>query len=114
MSLRARLLLGLIALTAAGLITAGVITYAAERSFLVSRVDQVFAGNAARSFEDYSDQQLRLQKPPPHGGDGDDNQLFPLPNGRPNPEGGPFGVDTRPPVGSFGIYTSASGAQQIQ
>jgi two-component system OmpR family sensor kinase len=114
MSLRARLLLGLIALTAAGLITAGVITYAAERAFLVSRVDQVFAGDAAKSFEDYFDQQLRLQKPPPNGGDGDDNQLFPVPNGRPNPEGGPFGVDTRPPVGSFGIYTSATGVQQIQ
>ena len=36
-------------LWAAGLITAGVITYAAERSFLVSRVDQIFAGNGASS-----------------------------------------------------------------
>jgi len=115
MSLRARLLLGLIALTAAGLITAGIITYAAERSFLVSRVDQVFAANAAKSFEDYFDQQLGLAKPGrgpgAAGGDGG-GQLFGPPSGGPVPGGGPFGVVLRPPVGTYGIYTSKSGTRE--
>ncbi|HXR14476.1 MAG TPA: HAMP domain-containing sensor histidine kinase [Solirubrobacteraceae bacterium] len=115
MSLRARLLLGLIALTAAGLITAGVITYAAERSFLVSRVDQIFAGNAASSFEDYFDQQLGLSKPgggPGGAGGNGGGQLFGPPGGNPAPGGGPFGVVLRPPVGTYGIYISASGRRE--
>jgi two-component system OmpR family sensor kinase len=110
MSLRARLLLGLIALTAAGLITAGVITYAAERAFLVSRVDQIFAGNAASSFEDYFDRQLGLKPPEGRGQNepGEGDQLFGPPGAGPGPEGGPFGV-VLPPVGTYGIFTSASG-----
>ncbi|HEY3943991.1 MAG TPA: HAMP domain-containing sensor histidine kinase [Solirubrobacteraceae bacterium] len=40
MSLRARLILGLLALAAAGLITLAAITYAEQRSFLLQRVDQ--------------------------------------------------------------------------
>jgi two-component system OmpR family sensor kinase len=40
MSLRARLVTGLLALTALGLVVAGVITYAEQRSFLLDRVDQ--------------------------------------------------------------------------
>src|SRR5205085_12705468 len=40
MSLRARLLLGLLVLAAAGLITLAAITYAEQRSFLLQRVDQ--------------------------------------------------------------------------
>ena len=40
MSLRARLLVGLVVLVAAGLTVAGVATYAAQRSFLYNRVDQ--------------------------------------------------------------------------
>jgi two-component system OmpR family sensor kinase len=39
-SLRARLLVGLVVLVAAGLAVAGVATYAAQRSFLYNRVDQ--------------------------------------------------------------------------
>jgi hypothetical protein len=61
-SLRARLLLGLVVLTAAGLLIAGVVTYAAERSFLVSRVDQQLTGTTINSFEDYLDVQLGLTK----------------------------------------------------
>jgi two-component system OmpR family sensor kinase len=114
MSLRARLLLGLVALTAAGLVTAGIITYEAERSFLVSRVDQIFAGDTAKSFEDYFDLRLGLKKPGPgDGGAGGDDQLFGPPGARPRP-GGPFGVDTSPPVGSYGIYTSPSGKQSAR
>jgi two-component system OmpR family sensor kinase len=39
-SLRTRLLVGLVGLTAAGLLVAGVVTYRAERSFLVGQVDR--------------------------------------------------------------------------
>ena len=61
-SLRARLLIGLVVLTAAGLAVAGVVTYAAERSFLVSRVDQAFTRR---------DQQLRgLRRHPARAAEG--------------------------------------------
>jgi len=40
MSLRARLLVGLVVLAAAGLTVVGVVTYAEQRSFLLQRVDQ--------------------------------------------------------------------------
>jgi two-component system OmpR family sensor kinase len=40
MSLRARLIAGLLAVAAAGLLTLGAIVYAEQRSFLVQRVDQ--------------------------------------------------------------------------
>jgi two-component system OmpR family sensor kinase len=40
MSLRARLLVGLVALVAAGLVTVGVVTYTEQRSFLLARIDQ--------------------------------------------------------------------------
>ena len=39
MSLRTRLLVGLVVLTAAGLLVAGVVTYSAERSFLLGQVN---------------------------------------------------------------------------
>ena len=60
MSLRARLLIGLISLTAAGLVIAGLVTYAAERSFLVSRVDTLFSKTTINGFEDTLDQELGL------------------------------------------------------
>ena len=40
MSLRARLMIGLLVLAALGLVVAGAITYAEQRSFLTDRVDQ--------------------------------------------------------------------------
>ena len=40
MSLRARLLIGLVALVAAGLVTVGAVTYTEQRSFLLQRIDQ--------------------------------------------------------------------------
>ncbi len=40
LSLRARLLIGLVALTAVGLAVAGLVTYAEQRSFLLARIDQ--------------------------------------------------------------------------
>ena len=45
MSLRARLLIGLVVLAAVGLIAAGLATYAEQRSFLYARVDQQVAAS---------------------------------------------------------------------
>src|SRR5579862_7984815 len=107
MSLRARLLLGLVVLTAAGLAVAGIVTYAAERSFLVSRVDGLFNQSSINGFEDYVDSQLHLRKGPFKGSEGDGG--FPQPHG-----GGPFpgggnGIATTLPVGTYGVYIAPDG-----
>jgi two-component system OmpR family sensor kinase len=122
MSLRARLLIGLVVLTATGLVIAGLVTYAAERSFLVSRVDQQLSGNAINSFEDYIDQELGLHKPgaspdsagqgPGAGladGGGGGLQLYPPPNTNPQGGGGAQFGEVLPPVGTYGVYTAANG-----
>jgi two-component system OmpR family sensor kinase len=102
-SLRARLLLGLVTITAVGLIVAGLVTYAAERSFLIKRVDQELVGNV-RAFEDQVDAQLHLQKSPPDNPDfGDD---FPgNPHGPENPGGGVAFL----PQGTYAIYRPPHG-----
>ncbi|MGA3361018.1 MAG: HAMP domain-containing sensor histidine kinase [Solirubrobacteraceae bacterium] len=124
MSLRARLLLGLVVLTAAGLLIAGVVTYAAERSFLVSRVDQQLTGTTINSFEDYLDVQLGLTKA---GGPGPGFGGFGLGAGNagtaglfPPPSGGAGGSrpgsglpgELLPPVGTYGIYVAANGTMK--
>jgi len=117
-SLRARLLVGLIALTAAGLIVAGIVTYAAERSFLYSRTDQVFNTATLNNFEDYLDQKLGLHRPSggqPGGGlfgapgapDGGGGPLFGAPPEGAHPGGGPAQV--LPPVGTYGVYIAPNG-----
>ena len=113
MSLRARLLVGLVVLTAAGLVIAGVVTYAAERSFLVSRVDQQLTGNV-NSFEDVLDGDLGLVKAAAPGGGGGGfggAPLFPGSGGGPAP-GGP-GTQVLLPPGTYGIYRSASGSTRL-
>ena len=61
MSLRARLLLGMVVLVAAGLAVAAVTTYEEQRSFLLNRVDQqVQSGLVPVAFE------LRLARHPAH------------------------------------------------
>jgi two-component system OmpR family sensor kinase len=54
MSLRARLLVGLVALVAAGLVTVGAVTYAEQRSFLLQRVDQEVTASTDRVSRDLS------------------------------------------------------------
>jgi two-component system OmpR family sensor kinase len=66
-SLRARLLVGLVVLTAIGLIVVGAVTYAELRSFLIGQVDQELVGNA-NTFEDVIDSRLGLHKGPAGGG----------------------------------------------
>jgi two-component system OmpR family sensor kinase len=53
-SLRARLLIGLILVTAAGLVIAGVVTYAAQRSFLIGQLDQAVV-SSTNAIEDQVD-----------------------------------------------------------
>ena len=98
MSLRARLVIVLILVTAIGLVIAGVVTYEAQRSFLVSRVDQELTSNH-RSFEDTIDNDLDLHKGPV-GADGR-TQFGP-------PPGGPGATPLLPP-GTCGIYIPVSG-----
>ena len=107
MSLRARLLIGLIVLTATGLVIAGLVTYAAERSFLVSRVDQQLTGTSnVNGFEDVLDADLGLSKPGPGTGAGGHGP-FPGAFGPPG-HGGPA-AGLLLPSGTWGIYRPASG-----
>src|SRR4029077_11807877 len=63
LSLRTRLILGVIALAAAGLVTADVVTYTSLRSFLISRTDSTLQA-AHVSVESA----LGQNGPPPDGG----------------------------------------------
>jgi two-component system, OmpR family, sensor kinase len=112
-SLRARLLIGLIALTAAGLVIAGVVTYAAERSFLVSRVDQLFNSSSIAGFEDYVNARLGLRRNLPNGGGGG-GQFGQFPDGG-GPPGGPnpFGTTGMLPIGTYGIYIAPGGHERF-
>jgi len=112
-SLRARLLIGLVLLTAAGLVVAGIVTYAAERSFLVSRVDQQLSANV-RSFENVLDGDLGLRKAGPGPGTGG-HPFFPGPGPGGGPGGGSGGgpgTTVLLPPGTYGIYIPASGASR--
>jgi two-component system OmpR family sensor kinase len=121
MSLRARLLVGLVVLTAAGLVIAGVITYAAERSFLVSRVDTLFTATTILGFEDTLDAELGLKPggganpgtgPGTQGGGfPGGGQLYGPPSGQrgQQTDGGPLGEVLAPPSGTYGIYVAADG-----
>ena len=117
MSLRARLLIGLVSLTAAGLVIAGLVTYAAERSFLVSRVDTLFSKTTINGFEDTLDQELGLKKVPGTPGAAANagnfgGQLYGPPSGaggQPGGGGGPLGQVLAPPSGTYGIYVAADG-----
>src|SRR5579872_6565670 len=99
-------MLGLVALTATGLAIAGIATYAAERSFLVSRVDQLFSPEAINSFEDNLDPILGLHRGAPRPAPSRPDQFFPG-TGREPAKGGPLlGRTVLPPVGTYGIYTA--------
>ncbi len=98
MSLRARLLIGLIALTAIGLVVLAAVTYAEQRSFLLQRADQ-----QVRAAVNPVSRQLDMQGANVEGGrDG----------GGPPPFGGggpPPNVDL--PPGTYGVRRDASGRQ---
>jgi two-component system OmpR family sensor kinase len=112
-SLRARLLVGLVVLTAAGLLVAGLVTYRAERSFLLGQ-----AGTQVRqSFETVQaqvDLENHLQHP---GGRGPNTSLFGGDgDGAGGPGGGPGGGGLGPPLqaqidppGTFGEHLNRFG-----
>ena len=92
MSLRARLLIGLVVLTGAGLLVAGLATYSAERSFLYDRVDsQVVASVGA--IEAQVDVSAGLRKAPLNGATG--------PGGGATAGHGVGGTATTPPPGNL-------------
>src|SRR5919201_6998580 len=73
MSLRARLVLGVIVLSAIGLAVADVATYTSLRSFLLNRVDASLAAGhvgASRLLGDEQSDGEPRHDPPPGGGDG--------------------------------------------
>jgi two-component system OmpR family sensor kinase len=93
-SLRARLIAGLLALTAAGLLLLGGITYAEQRSFQYQRIDQQTLAAPAAVAHELSDRGFDGAGGPDRGGGG----------------GGPRGGDpTGPLAGTYGEYRDASG-----
>ena len=93
-SLRARLLAGLLALTAAGMLIAGGVTYAEQRSFLLERVD-----------EQTRDAPFVLGR----ALDGIDRDDGPRPGGPGGDDGGSLG----PPAGTYGELRTASGTKTV-
>jgi two-component system OmpR family sensor kinase len=95
-SLRARLLAILLGLTAAGLLVAGAVTYAEQRSFLLDRVDQQVQ-TARMAVDDALGGQVpgSSRRTPGHRDDA--------------PPPGRSGPNLGPPPGTFGQRRSASG-----
>ena len=109
MSLRARLMIGLVVVAGVGLAIAGFVTYTEERSYLVSRVDAQFNSTEVDNFETYIDHQLGLRKSPPSDQPNPGDPLFPGGAGGP-PGRGPMGVLALP-VGSWWTYVAPNGAR---
>ncbi len=113
-SLRARLLAGLVLLTAAGLVLAGVITYRAERSFLVGQVDQQVRLSLT-AVEDQVDAKNHLRRPitsvpgvprlPAGEGSG-----IPAANAF-GGGAGPLAESLSDPIGTFGEHLNRYGVQ---
>jgi two-component system OmpR family sensor kinase len=105
MSLRARLLIGLIVLTAVGLVIAGVVTYAAERSFLIGQVDQA-AVSSTNAIEDQVDVYAGLRR-------GSSGRTLPVQQTPAFSGLGPIGGGPQPlepiPAGAFGEHLNAAG-----
>jgi two-component system OmpR family sensor kinase len=114
-SLRTRLLVGLVVLTAAGLLVAGVVTYRAERSFLLGQVNaqvrQSFSTVEAQVNVEDGLVKAGLAAPGSaralFGGDGDENGT--------GGDGGPIGRHGPPvenqvdPPGTFGEHLNSAG-----
>jgi two-component system, OmpR family, sensor kinase len=117
-SLRARLVIGLLVLAAAGLIVAGAVTYAEQRSFLFDRVDQqAHAALPAVSHElDLQGANVPGYEPDqgPFGGERDGRPPPPGGPGAPGDRGAPGGPGGGPaaanlPPGTFGQRRDADG-----
>lgn len=116
MSLRARLLIGLVVLTAVGLLVAGFVTYRAERSFLTDRVrGQLIA--SVNTVEDQVDAKNHLRLPAAYAGgpgvgaqagddDGAGGEATPATG---IPGGGPPSDQPYDPYGTFGEHLNSHG-----
>src|SRR3954462_9832764 len=91
MSLRARLIAGLLVLAAAGLVVLAGVTYAEQRSFMLQRIDQ----QAATAV--------------PILGHAFDDQSSPLPGGRRPDDGDRGGPTVSLPPGTYGEQRSPTG-----
>src|SRR3954453_17212285 len=96
-SLRARLIAGLLALTAAGLLVAGAVTYLEQRSFLLARVDQQALAAEPALGHQLDDQGARAPLGDHFGGEPDRE-----------PGGGPP-ADVNLPPGTYGQRRTATG-----
>jgi two-component system OmpR family sensor kinase len=99
-SLRARLIAGLLVLTAVGLLIAATATYLEQRSFLLDRVDEQAVAAAPAMAHQLDEQGFRPPKGSHAGG--------PLP-GRGGPGGGPRPENVNLPSGTYGQRRTASG-----
>jgi two-component system OmpR family sensor kinase len=105
-SLRARLVAGLLALAAAGLLLLGGITYAEQRSFLYDRLDQQVRAAPAAVLHQMRDRGLIAdQSPDDHGGGPD----FGDGGGHRPPPGGGGPGEGLPPPGTYGEYRPLGG-----
>ncbi len=102
-SLRARLMLSVLALAGAGLVSLGAVTYAEQRSFLLGRVDQ-----QARSAVNAVSQRLDSEGFVPPDGDDNSNQSA-APQGAGAGGHGGHGPNVFLPPGIWGERQSASG-----
>ncbi len=104
-SLRARLVVGLLALAAVGLVLAGAITYAEQRAFLIDRIDQQARGAmpaVSRALEAQGVSDPSDPRPPGAHGPG---------GGAPDGDGGlgPAGADANLPPGTYAQLRDANG-----
>jgi two-component system OmpR family sensor kinase len=112
-SLRARLIIGLLALAAAGLITLAAVTYAEQRSFLYDRTDQQLAASEPAVSHELDQQGATVSgdsgQMPNGPGSGGGGTGFGFPGNRPHEDdnGPPPSVQT--PPGTFGQRRDANG-----
>jgi two-component system OmpR family sensor kinase len=104
MSLRARLLVGLVALVAAGLVTVGAVTYAEQRSFLLQRVDQQVTNANQAVAHDFD----HAGRPPAAFGTGYGPGTLPPVQGGRAPDGG-GGIPASLPTSTYSVQRDASG-----
>lgn len=100
-SLRARLVLGLLALTAAGLLVVAATTYVEQRSFLLGRVDQQLSSSVSAVTQALAEQGYS----PGAGGPGDHGGF-----GHGGPRAGDSGSTADLPPGTYGQSRTSAGA----
>ena len=114
MSLRARLIMGLLALAALGLVVAGSVTYAEQRSFLQERVDRqaraaLPAVSRALAIRGANVPGFDHESGFPGGAFGERRAIAPADRGAPPPGRGPDAADVNLPPGTYGQRRDADG-----